>query len=756
MGNVQRVHQIHGRLRLKITALRNVPDLGETLRSHLLNHTGVTQIRVNPLAHSLIIHHEPQHLTGEQLLEQVQQFLEASSIHGQLSPAGSPVATPTSLDSGAIQPFTPDPLDVQFLQRLAVPTFGLSLALLMTTALELPISPVILLGITLTAAIPLLSRTWQDLNQGRIDEEILESIWTIFYGLTGDFVAPNLDLILAEVADLLQESTNPEQTPPAAPTLPEMQWVQILQAGQTHTIPVADLQMGDQILLQAGDRCPADGLILEGEAWLDFSTLTGEPAPLPRGAGKHILAGCTVMDGQLLIAVEALQEQTQYAQELLLAESAPLQQTQISNYAKAVGQTLIFPTLGVSGGLFLLTHNLERALAPLQLDLITGIRLSAPTAILSMMKYAQQQHISVRSGRVFETLVQADAVVFARTGTLTERDLSVMTIDVFNSVALPGEVELEPTHRLIALAAAAEQCEQEWQHPVGHAIVEYAQKLGLTIPPSQACYLKTGHGLGVSAQVNGQQIILGSRNYLKQAGVTFPDAIDHLSGIQDGQHCGYWYVYMAVEQQLVGQLICCAKIRPESQSVVTQLQQRGLKVYMVTGGDPGMARAIASQIGLAPDAVLAELSSQDKKAFVCRLQAEGHTVVYMGEGMDDYPALRYANVAVGTDQSCTAVQETADLQLPYGDLTALLTAFALADEAIAIVQQNIALITLPHLSATTLGVLLVLDPVWVVIINNAANLLALVNALRPFWSVAPKRPYSSKTSIRSAIAPLAP
>ncbi len=727
ISEVQIVHQVQGRLRLKIAMIREDSNGVEALTSSLFCLTGVISIRVNDLARSLIIDYNPSQLTGEVIFKQTEQFLQEFAVDHSL------LYTPTGEGESSNPSFTPDPLDVEFLQRLALPTIGLGSALLATVA-GLPISPVILGAITLVAALPLLKRTRQDLAQGKFDEEILESIWTIFYGLTGDFVAPNLDLILGEVADLLQESTCQTPMPSQPSTILNCEQVRVIQQGQPQDIPFTDLHQGDRVLLQPGDLCPADGRILEGEAWLDFSTLTGEPTPLPRGVDKRILAGCTVLDGQVLMEVEALGQETQYAQELLLAEVPPLQQTQVSNSAKAMGQSLIVPTLALSGTLFLLTNNLERALAPLQLDLITGIRLSAPTAILSMLKYAQQQNIEVSSGRVFETLKQADTVIFARTGTLTERELSVAIIEMLNQEDLPLNGEnLEPTHWLMTMAAAAEQCEQQWQHPVARAIVSYAQQLGLTIPPSQVCYPKTGYSLGVSAQVNHQQVIVGSRNYLKQAGIVFPDDLDNQPGIQDGQYRGYWYVYVAVDHQLVGQITCCATVRFESRAVVMGLQERGLRVYMVTGSSPEVARAIAEQVGIEPERVFAELSPQDKKAFVCRLQREGHTVVYMGEGMDDYPALCYANIAVGTHQSCTAVQEIADLRLPYGDLTALLKAFEMADQAIAIVQQNIALISLPHLGATTLGVFLILDPVLVVIINNTANLLAILNALRPFW-----------------------
>lgn len=722
--NIQVVHQLRGRLRLRLAALRWAADGAEVVRSQLSLYPGVSSVRVNPWAESVVIEHDPG-LVAAEVCDRLRDCLQQWFIHEPAPPASEPPLFPAA-----------DPLDLELLQRLTLPTLGLTLALLMTP-LEWSLYPWLLGGLTLAAAAPLLDRTRQSLIRGRFDEELLESVWTLFYGFTGDFVAPNLDLVLSEVADVLREATAASAATPTIDPIPPIDRVRVQREGQLQAIAIEDLNLGDRVVLQTGDTCPADGRILAGEAWLDLSTLTGEPAPVPRSSGERILYGSSLIEGELVIVVEALGTKTQYGQELELAEAAPLQQTELSDYARAVGQALILPTLALSGGIYLLTQNLERALALLQLDLITGIHLSTPTAILAMMKRAQQLQIKVRSGRVFETLAAADTVVFARTGTLTEADLSVVSVRVVpeSQSLLPAAIE-NPTHALLALAAAAEQCDQtEWQHPVARAIVSEANALGLTLPQSEACYPKQGAGLGVSAQIDGQRVVVGSRNYLKHAGVSFPEAFDGPMGSQDGQHQGYWYVYVAQGERLLGQIICCAQVRPEAEAAIARLKQRGMTVYMVTGGHPQLAMAIGAQVGLAPDYIRPELSPQDKKEFVCQLQAAGHTVIYAGEGMDDYPALRYADVAVGTHQSYHPIQDIADLTLPQGRLTALVTAFELADEAIAIVQQNIALITLPNLLTTTLGILLILDPVLVVIINNTANLLAMLNALRPFWPV---------------------
>jgi Cu2+-exporting ATPase len=715
------VHSISGRLRVRIPYLTYNRDSAYFLQKQVADISGVRSTRVNGYARSLIIEYDSSILSGDKLLQHLEETIDEALVCQK--PTASNKGTPER-QKNIRNDILADPW-----QRLALPSFGLTLAIL-ATSLELTVPTLLLGSVTFAATMPLFIRSGKDLARGRFDEEILELLWTVFSGLSGDFIAPNLDMVLTETSDLLHEATS--QVPPSPQTthLPIVEQVRVMLDGKESKISIDELEPNDTVMLAPGEICPADGIIVEGQAWLDFRSLTGEPTPLPRGKGKRVLAGCSVIDGSLQVRVEKLAEDTQYAQGVTLAEDAPLQQTHISKYAKEVGQTLILPTLALSGGIFLLTANLERALTPLQLDLLTGINLSAPTTILSAMKRAKRAGIYVYSGRVLETLLEVDTVIFARTGTLTQETLTVVTIHSFREKEMFSSQE-EATKELLSLAASAEQCEQGWQHPVARAIINHARELGVPIYTNKACHRRTGYGMAVSAEVNGRTIVVGTCNYLKQEGVEFPDTIEKIPVVHDGQHRGYWYVYVAADGQLLGQIICRAEVRSQSREVVTRLRQRGLDVHMVTGGGREMAEGIATQVNIPLEAVHAELTPEDKKSLVLRLQAEGRTVVYMGEGMDDYPALRYANVAVGTHQSCSLIQETANLRLPYGDLISLLVVFDLAEEAIKIIRQNITLIVIPNISATLLGILLILDPIWVVILNNTANLLAELNALRP-------------------------
>lgn len=714
------VHRISGRLRVRIPHLAYNRESVDYLPKQVADLSGVRSTRVNSYARSLIIEYDSSILSGDELLQHLEETIDKALV------CQKPTASINTLEK--TKNIRKD-LPAYPWQRLALPSLGLTLAIL-TTSLELSLPTLLLGSVTLAASMPLFIKSGKDLARGRFDEEILELLWTVFSNLNGDFVATNLDMVLAETSDLLHEATSPVPPVPQTTHLPIVEQVRVIRAGKESKIYTDELKRNDLVMLAPGETCPADGIIVEGQAWLDFRSLTGEPTPLPRGKGKVILAGCSVIDGYLQVRVEQLAEDTQYARGVSLAEDAPLQQTQISNYAKEVGQRLILPTLVLSGGILLLTANLERALTPLQLDLLTGINLSAPTTILSVMKRAERAGIHVYSGRVLETLTEADTVIFARTGTLTQGTLTVVSIHPFTDEAIFSS-QKEVIAELLSLAASAEQCEQGWQHPVARAIINHARELEVPIYTNEACHRRTGYGMAVSAEVNSRTIVVGSRNYLKQEGIKFPDTIEEIPEMHDGQHRGYWYVYVAADGQLLGQIICRAEVRSQSREVVTRLRQRGLDVHMVTGGGREMAEAIATQVNIPLEAVHAELTPEAKKSLVLRLQAEGRTIVYMGEGMDDYPALRYANVAVGTYQSCSLIQETANLRLPYGDLLGLLAAFDLAEEAIQIIRQNITAIAIANIGATLLGVLLILDPIWVVILNNTANLLAELNALRP-------------------------
>jgi Cu2+-exporting ATPase len=195
-----------------------------------------------------------------------------------------------------------------------------------------------------------------------------------------------------------------------------------------------------------------------------------------------------------------------------------------------------------------------------------------------------------------------------------------------------------------------------------------------------------------------------------------------------------WYVYVAKDEQLLGRIDCYDRVRPESQAVITALRDRGLEVHMVTSNSQEVAKIVATALELPMSFIHADLHPEQKLRLVQEWQAAGKTVVYIGEGIDDYVALRAADVAVGSHRSCPLNRETADLLLPNDNLHSLLAIMDMAQTAIEIIHQNIALIAIPNISVVALGMIFALNPIIAVIVSQSVNLLAEINGLRPLWA----------------------
>jgi len=713
------VHITVDRVRFRIPRLADDPAYCDRLYYLVTNISGVTEARINSLACSLIVHHNPAILHSSALLFRIENAISQSQ-YPILLPQRSLVTKSTE----------------SFFQRLGVPVLGLSLALL-AAPLELPIPALLLGGITIYAAIPLFTKAAKQALHGEISGDVLESLWTLLHSWHGEFLAPNLDITISATAQLLRDATGQEITTEWRHLIP-MEMVHVERDGREKLIPVDELECYETIFLYPGEMSPIDGIILNSEGLLDVSAITEELIPLPCYSDEKILAGSLVIEGKLQVLIERLENDTEYSREAHLADLTPHHKTEIAEYAEEVGKSFMLPTMGLAGALFLLTGDVLRSLAPLQLDLATGISISAPTAMLCTIEQAKQLAIYVRSGYALETLTKADVIIFSKTGTLTQGMLAVVAVEPVGID--PKDCHAITESELLSLAASdlvalAASVKRGLRHPVAEAIVRHAQNLDIEIFSCQSWKHDQNNGLGVSAVINGSQVLAGSRRYLEAEGIdlaAFPDPI-HLESTADVQ--GMWYVYVSRDGKLLGRIDCCDEVRPESREVIAALRDRGLEVRMVTSNSQIVAHTVADWLKLPLEFVHAELSSEAKMKVLNKLQAEGKTVVYFSEGsIDDYAPMQTADVAIGTNRSCPLNREMADLLLPYGDLNSLLIAFNLAEEAIGIINQNIALIAVPNISIVLLGIIFALDPIFAVILNQSANLFAELNSLRPLLS----------------------
>jgi len=420
-----------------------------------------------------------------------------------------------------------------------------------------------------------------------------------------------------------------------------------------------------------------------------------------------------VRSGQLYLKAERVGQQTRAAASIALLQKAPVHDTRMANYAEAVADRLILPSLLLASIVLLATRDPARAAAILTLDFVTGIRVSIPTAFLSALNHTTRHGVLVRSGRTLEQLAEVDTIVFDKTGTLTQGAIAITGVRTVEG-SLPSETILQ-------LAAAAEQ---RLNHPVAEAIVQYAQQQDLDIPLRGEWSYEVG--LGVRAQINGQEVLVGSERFLHQEDVAWGDWVaapaDRLQSL----------IYVACDRRFQGAIQYTDPLRPESPQLIQTLQRDyGIAVHLLTGDQAQRAAQVAQDLGIPAHRVYAEAFPEQKAKIVRELHRAGRTVAFVGDGLNDSVALAYADVSVSFERGSEIARETADVVLMNNHLLDLLEVITIARQTRDLIEQNTMLVVAPNLIALGLASTMGLNPLVATAIHNGSAIAAGMNSLRP-------------------------
>lgn len=679
------VHRVPGRLRLRVPRLKREPELAERVLAFLTNQPGIESVRVSLPIAALIVTYERSRVSPPQVLAWVGRASTAPVVR---TARASPVPRATSLlCAGA---------------ALALSVIGAPAALT--------------LGVLAVGALPIAARAARSLIQERrLTVDVLDVIALSVLGGQGSLLAASLATSLIEGGEYIRGLT--ARTSGAAlaellSTRGRTAWV--LRGQRRERVPVDALAVGDTVVVYPGEMIPVDGTVVRGSALVDQKTLTGEAVPVWRTAGQTVYASTIVAEGKLYLGAEKVGAATRAGQIVRMLESAPEVDTRIANYARRFADRLVLPTLLLSGGVYAFTGNLSRAVAILIFDLATGIRVSAPTAVLASMTAAARHHVLIKGGHAIERLAALDVLVFDKTGTLTSGTPGVVDIVSFQPDRCPDEV--------LRLAAAAEQ---RLSHPAAEAIVRAAIDRGLTIPEREDSRYRVG--LGVEARLRDGTVLVGSERFLVRHNLAIPAPVRE-AAVRAGRN-GATMVFVAWNGAVVGAVAYADHPRPEAVEVLKELRQRGIKrVVMVTGDHPLVARAVARQVGI--DQVEAEAFPEQKTEIVRKLQCDGYVVGVVGDGINDSPALAYADVSISLKGGTDLARETADVVL-HGDLRGIVEAIDLSHATMALVRQNLALVGVPNLAGIVLASTGMIGPLASTAINNGSAALAAVNALRP-------------------------
>lgn len=714
----QVVHTTVGRCRIRIPRLAGDSEYARKLNWLVDSFDFVISVRINPTARSIIITYETSFVSSAAVQESLIKAIQQASV------ADIPLGTILTKTVSTIR-----------WEHIGLPVFSLGLALV-ADLLALPIPALVIGGVIAVAALPFLSRAIANIVQHRqLDADLLDALWISLNTLKGDFVAPALMLSLIESGKALRDTTAREieyqSLECSINSLERYVWVE--RSGQERRLPLKKVHAGERVVVYPGELIPVSGRVLRGTALIDEHQLTGESTLVCRSEGQVVHDSTLVVEGKLCVLTKRTGHNTRVGSTVRLIQAAPVHDTRVENHAGKVANTAIVPTLFLSAGIFALTGDTTRALAPLQLDFSNGIGIAVPTTILAALKYAAQNGVYIRSGRALEVLARTDTVVFDKTGTLTQGTAAVVAIQTAALDSDPLEV--------LALAASAEQ---DNTHPVAKAILRYAQENDVQTRKCEAWHYRIG--MGIAARIDGQKILVGSHLLMYREGVDLDSFHSKYPHINSGSLS---LVYIARDRELLGTLLYTDPLRPESSNTTAILRERGIDTYMLTGDRSSVADDIAYKLGIHPANTYAGCPPDKKIEFICEL-SNGKTVAFVGEGINDAAALAHADVSISFAGGSDLARETADVILLDDDLSGLIYAIDIAKQAMEVVYINMAIAVIPNIGAVLAGMIWALDPILELIISNVSALLAELNSFRPLYFEARTEPNIKTSSLNPA------
>ena len=489
-------------------------------------------------------------------------------------------------------------------------------------------------------------------------------------------------------------------------------------------VPVDQVKVGNLLVVYPGELIPVDGVITDGQAAIDQSKLTGEAMPVEVKTGDKVYAATVLLEGKIYIQCLSVGIDTKAGSILQSLKSAPIHETRIQNYAAQMADKLVLPIILGAAISFAFSRNLVKMMSILIFDFSTGIRIAAPTAILSSMYNAGRKGILVKNGAALERLTEVSAIIFDKTGTLTLGEPRVTQV-----IPLPGTIyggkKSYTADEIIAMAAAVEQ---RHHHPASRAIVKYAAHKQIVIGErTESCQMS---GMGVKAKIENKTIAVGSKRLMESEGVDVSQAISHEIAMNDA---GESLAYVAIDGKLAAIIAYTDQVRLEAAQAIFELRKLGVrKIFMATGDGEIAAKKMAKVCGITE--YIAGAFPEQKAELVKKLQSQGHTVAVIGDGINDSPALAHADVAFSLHGCTEAAREGADIVLTDGDLRRLPEAIRIARGAINLVKENLTLAIIPNGAGLGMAALGMVGPAGATLLNNGSAIVCALNSLRPLYS----------------------
>ena len=545
------------------------------------------------------------------------------------------------------------------------------------------------------------------LLSGKLTVAVLDATAVTVSLVRGDFDTAGSVMFMLRLGELLENWTHKKSVADLAGAMSlNVDRVWLRTDGQELLVPVTDVRQGDRVVVRMGNMIPLDGTVVEGEASVNQSSMTGESLPVRKAPGSYVYAGTVVEEGECVLSVDKVSGGGRYDRVVRMIEESERLKSTTEDKASHLADRLVPYTLSGTILTYLLTRNVTKMLAVLMVDFSCALKLSMPITVLSAMRESSQHHASVKGGRFLEAIAGADTVVFDKTGTLTYAQPSVAQIVTFG-----GRTEND----MLRLAACLEE---HYPHSLANAVVEEARRRGLNHEEyhSSVEYV-VAHG--ISSAVEGHKVVIGSYHFVfEDEGCRIPEGEEAAFVSLDGE-CSH--LYLAISGVLAAVICISDPLRAEAADAIRALHACGIrKVVMMTGDNEKTAASVARAVGV--DEYHAEVLPEDKAAYIRQARRTGHCVMMIGDGVNDTPALSEADVGIAINTGAAIAREIADVTIASEDLNELVTLRRLSQALMRRIHRNYRFIVSFNCMLIGCGVAGIIQPTTSALLHNMSTL----------------------------------
>lgn len=673
-------HEINGRLRIHVVQKRMTYTEADTLSWFLSNQKNVTDVKVYERTADAVICYVGD---KEEVLNLLKQFSYENAILPEHVAAGSGRE-----------------LNAVYQEKLVMKTvlhYGSKLFL------PMPVRAVI----TSVKSVKYIWHGIRCLMHGKIEVPVLDATAISVSVFRRDYATAGSVMFLLGIGEIIEEWTHKKSVGDLARSMSlNVNKVWLKRNEQEILVKSSDIEPGDHVVIRMGNVIPFDGEVVTGEGMVNQASLTGESLPVRRSVGQSVFAGTVLEEGEIEVLVKAVSGSTRFEKIVTMIEDSEKLKSSVEGKAEHLADRLVPYTLLGTGAVWLLTRNITKTLSVLMVDFSCALKLAMPITVLSAIREAGENNITVKGGKFLEAVADADTIVFDKTGTLTKATPTVKEIVAFSEYS---------ENDLLCIAACLEE---HFPHSMAKAVVNAAKEKNLSHEEmhSKVEYI-VAHG--ISTTIEEKKVIIGSHHFVfEDENCTIPEGMEQKFAELPEE---YSHLYLAIEGRLAAVICIEDPLRPEACEVIKNLKKAGFqKIVMMTGDSDRTAKAIAAKVGV--DEYHSEVLPEDKASFVEKEKAKGRKVIMIGDGINDSPALSAADVGIAIGDGAEIAREIADITIGADDLEEIVILRKISDALMKRIHGNYRFIVGFNAGLIALGVAGVILPTTSALLHNTSTL----------------------------------